>query len=102
MVCFCGIVWRLRSTIQVVEKDKVEKKKNMKDQPGEVEPARYEGRLLTAKFVAEKLGLHEATIRRWANEGMFHCVKIGPPGKRQILRIRGKSLDMYLGDVPGE
>ena len=76
--------------------------------PAEAEPTRYAGRLLTANFVAEKLDLNPATVRKWAKHGTFNfgqdvgAVYVGPPGKRQILRIKGEALDKLLGDLPGE
>jgi excisionase family DNA binding protein len=55
---------------------------DLRDGLGEGSVARSRGQeprlqhLLTVRQVAERLGIHEKTLRRWATSGRFPCVRI--------------------------
>ena len=40
--------------------------------------------LLTIVEVARVLSVHPNTVRRWANEGLFRCYRIGVRGDRRF------------------
>ena len=43
-------------------------------------------RMLTTSGVAHLLHLHNNTVRRWSDQGIFKPYRIGPRGDRRFLR----------------
>lgn len=59
-------------------------------------------RLLTIAQAADRLGVHQKTLRRWADKGMVPVVKL-PSGYRRfdpvdVERVRAE----MRGDAPGQ
>ncbi|HUT87023.1 MAG TPA: helix-turn-helix domain-containing protein [Candidatus Heimdallarchaeota archaeon] len=52
--------------------------------------------MLTIKEVAEKLGVHEVTVREWINNGNLPAIRL--PGGRAI-RIRPEDLEAHITKV---
>ena len=42
-------------------------------------------RSYTVSDVAEKLGIHERTLRRWAEKGLIKCIDVGKGYSKRIL-----------------
>ena len=49
--------------------------------------------MLTSSDVAQLLGLHVNTVRRWSNKGTLKSYRISPRGDRRFLR---KDVDGFL------
>jgi len=49
--------------------------------------------MLTASDVAQLLGLHPNTVRRWSEKGILKSYRIGPRGDR---RFRREDVDALL------
>ncbi len=41
-------------------------------------------RMLAVRHVAQLLGIHESTVRMWADSGILESYRIGPRGDRRI------------------
>ncbi|MBI3968349.1 MAG: helix-turn-helix domain-containing protein [Chloroflexi bacterium] len=54
-------------------------------------------KLLTVQEVAERLRVHEETVRRWLRSG--HLEGVLPGGKRSGYRIRESALQRLLGGI---
>ena len=53
------------------------------------------GKMLTTIQVAELLGVHANTVRKWANQGILQAIRLGPRGDRRfpqedVIRLLGK------------
>jgi excisionase family DNA binding protein len=53
--------------------------------------------LLSAAAVAERLGLHKATVYRYVHEGQIPALRLGEDGP---LRIRSDVLERWLAAHP--
>ncbi|RLC73694.1 MAG: DNA-binding protein [Chloroflexi bacterium] len=52
---------------------------------GQEQPEReVAARMLTTTQVAELLGVHPNTVRKWANQGFLQVVRLGPRGDRRF------------------
>lgn len=49
--------------------------------------------MLTTSDVAQLLGLHVNTVRRWSDKGILKSYRVGPRGDR---RFRREDLDRFL------
>ena len=47
-------------------------------------PEEIPRRMLAVRHVARMLGVHESTVRMWADSGVLHCYRIGPRHDRRI------------------
>lgn len=47
-------------------------------------PGESPRRMLAVRHVARMLGVHESTVRMWADSGVLHCYRIGPRHDRRI------------------
>lgn len=47
-------------------------------------PAADEGKLLTPRVAAFRLGVDEETLRRWIRKGAIQVVKVGPHRRQRI------------------
>lgn len=54
--------------------------------------------LLTAREVAQRLRVNEATVRRWAQTGVLEGIKLPHGGPREIYRFRKSVIDSILAD----
>jgi excisionase family DNA binding protein len=59
------------------------------------------GRLLRISEVAERLGVHDRTVRRLINTGEIAAVKLGH-GKRSPIRVPADELEAWLYAAPDE
>jgi excisionase family DNA binding protein len=58
----------------------------IKRKPSPQKPALDSNVLLTITDVAQVLGLHPSTVRRWSNKGILKQYRIGPRGDRRFRR----------------
>lgn len=54
--------------------------------------------LLTAKDVAQKLGVCTLTVIRLANHGTLAAVEVHRGEKRRILRFRAETVEKFISD----
>lgn len=53
---------------------------------------RPDDELLTVREAAEEFKLNPETIARWVRKGALPAVRVGPRGKRRVIRIRRADL----------
>jgi excisionase family DNA binding protein len=58
--------------------------------------------LLTVQEVADRLRVHESTVRRWVKHGVLEAVPLPHRGARQAYRIRPDTLERLLVPPPHE
>ena len=61
--------------------------------------ATSEDALLTVSEVARRLRVDATTVRRWISQGSLHAIALPHQGKRQVYRIRQRTLDELLHPV---
>ena len=49
--------------------------------------------MLKISQVAQLLGVHPTTVRRWSNEGLLPSYNLGP---RRILRFKREDIDKFV------
>ena len=67
----------------------MQREQNMATEVGEsreqgTTPREGKGRLLAVRHVAELLGIHESTVRMWADSNVLESYRIGPRQDRRI------------------
>lgn len=66
----------------------------LKGNPGRQKKPDLQSRLmLTTSDVAQLLGLHSNTVRRWSEQGLLKSYRVGPRGDR---RFRREEIDALL------
>lgn len=55
--------------------------------------------LLTVSEVARRLRVDATTVRRWISQGSLHAIALPHQGKRQVYRIRQRTLEQLLHPV---